>query len=276
MKEKFILGIALFVTGTLLFGMMHAAIALYIPNMVNWSDTSGLFQSALSQTSGWLVYILSIILMIVGLILLVVHYKPHWNALMDKEIPVDSRKKLLLNQEITWENIEHSGSENLQLIRKGFSVFANGTVRVKSVDGPYQLTYQLELDNQWRTKKVDLTIGDRNLTIWSNGEGAWRSKTGPLPELDSAIDVDIEATPFSNSLPINRNDWIPNQTREFDMVYIAVPFLEYTKLKQSYTYKGTDGPYRVFHYKCRDYETIITVDSEGLVVDYPKVFERRY
>ncbi len=48
------------------------------------------------------------------------------------------------------------------------------------------------------------------------------------------------------------------------------------KLKQEYTFLDELPEGRKFRYKCRDYTTTITVDSGGLVLEYPDVFCRRY
>ncbi|QDP39270.1 hypothetical protein FN924_03090 [Radiobacillus deserti] len=53
------------------------------------------------------------------------------------------------------------------------------------------------------------------------------------------------------------------------MVYISIPTLESKKVPQSYQYIRKEGELRYFKYRCYDYETIICIDSNGLVVDYP-------
>ena len=64
-------GYALFVSGTILFGLMHLAIALYLPNLGGWSDPPGLVVTVLSDIAGWVPYILSITFMVIGIILIV-------------------------------------------------------------------------------------------------------------------------------------------------------------------------------------------------------------
>lgn len=71
-KAKLFIGALLFLSGVILFGMMHLAIAIYIPQMLNWSDPPGTFISALNGISGWVPYLLSIVLMVIGLIMILV------------------------------------------------------------------------------------------------------------------------------------------------------------------------------------------------------------
>ncbi|WP_042221843.1 hypothetical protein [Oceanobacillus manasiensis] len=65
------LGYVLFMSGTVLFGIMHLAIALYIPNLGGWSDPPGLMVTTLSDIAGWVPYTLSIVFMIIGAFLIV-------------------------------------------------------------------------------------------------------------------------------------------------------------------------------------------------------------
>lgn len=72
-KRITFLGATLFITGTLLFGIVHLAIANYIPNMHGWSDPPGKFQKARNEIGVNVPYILSIFFMILGFILLILN-----------------------------------------------------------------------------------------------------------------------------------------------------------------------------------------------------------
>ncbi|ASK60994.1 hypothetical protein CFK37_01585 [Virgibacillus phasianinus] len=84
MKEKFVLGIALFMSGTLLVGIMHLAIALYIPSLEGWTNPPGKFSTVMTEIMGWFPYILSIILMVAGITVLIFHYKKEWQSYLEK------------------------------------------------------------------------------------------------------------------------------------------------------------------------------------------------
>ncbi len=56
----------MFLSGTVLFGFMHLAIALYIPHLRGWSDPPGKLVIVLNDIVGWTPYILSITFMVVG------------------------------------------------------------------------------------------------------------------------------------------------------------------------------------------------------------------
>ncbi|WP_185959628.1 hypothetical protein [Lentibacillus cibarius] len=82
-------GFVLFISGTILFGIMHLAIALFLSNSAGIAPP-GLITTALDGIAGWIPYILSIILMVVGIILVIVD--SGWWQKQKKEIKEKSKE----------------------------------------------------------------------------------------------------------------------------------------------------------------------------------------
>ncbi|WP_093072597.1 hypothetical protein [Salisediminibacterium halotolerans] len=59
-------GYVLFISGVLLFGMMHVAIAIHIPDLTEWSREFGMMPSVLDEIFGWVPYLMSITLFVLG------------------------------------------------------------------------------------------------------------------------------------------------------------------------------------------------------------------
>ncbi|MGD6834842.1 putative glycolipid-binding domain-containing protein [Sutcliffiella halmapala] len=182
---------------------------------------------------------------------------------------------------VVWKNEEKYGCEYFIIVETdNNTLLAEGTVIYVEEEVPtaHEVEYSIELDKNWITRKLSILVDKQtSLEIHSDGEGNWFNTEGDLLEfLKGAIDIDISATPFSNSLPVNRFNWIVNQIEHIEIVYISVPSLELKKVSQSYRYIGNNANQRYFNYCCNDYETIITVDSDGFVIDYPNVFSRKY
>ncbi|MGD7043059.1 putative glycolipid-binding domain-containing protein [Jeotgalibacillus proteolyticus] len=175
-------------------------------------------------------------------------------------------------KKIIWKNLETNGREEAFLKKTNDGVTVTSSVIVSEYS--YSVTYHLQLDPKWAVQKVEINHGEKTLTLSSNGEGCWSKDGATLVDAEGVVDVDISATPFSNTLPINRFLWETGQSRKLDVLYIDVPALTCQKVEQVYTYTGEQGEYRTFLYQCRDYETTITVDKDGLVVDYPEAFQR--
>lgn len=181
-----------------------------------------------------------------------------------------------MEKKAVWNNEEQYGCEYLTLTKESDHVVIESTV-IYVAEEPTRVHYQVDLDTNWKTRKVKLRVDNQfDLELHTDGKGNWYNRDGEsLESLKGCIDIDISATPFSNSMPINRIEWTCNQKESFHMVYIAVPSLEYKKVPQSYQFLREEDGLRYFLYRCYDYETTISVDSNGLVVDYPGVFTRR-
>lgn len=180
---------------------------------------------------------------------------------------------------VVWNNEELYGCEYLTMRSTNEKYVVQSTVIYieDTNENAHTVDYSVELDEHWITKRVSINVDDNNtLDLYTNGEGSWFNRNRELIDsLNGAIDIDISVTPFSNSLPINRMSWTINQIEDFNMVYISVPSLEIKKVPQSYQYIGKEDDVRYFKYCCYDYETIVSVDLNGLVIDYPNTFKRK-
>ncbi|MDQ0352322.1 hypothetical protein J2R98_002166 [Alkalibacillus filiformis] len=181
-----------------------------------------------------------------------------------------------MDGKVVWNNEELYGYEYLKLGSTPEKLVVQSTVFYVDNSYAHYLNYNVELNEHWLTKKFSINVENTgSLELHTDGEGNWFNNGGEIiDKLEGAIDIDISATPFSNTLPINRINWSINQIEHFHMVYISTPSLETKKVPQSYQYIRKEGELRYFKYRCYDYETIICVDSNGLVVDYPNTFSR--
>jgi uncharacterized protein len=85
-----------------------------------------------------------------------------------------------------------------------------------------------------------------------------------LSELNGCIDIDFTLTPFTNTLPIRRLNWQAGVSQGIQVVYIVYP------ARQTYTCLSDTR----YHFRMDDFEREIQVNAEGLVIDYPDLFER--
>jgi hypothetical protein len=129
-----------------------------------------------------------------------------------------------------------------------------------------------------REVRIELLGGDlRQVELRADGKGYWTKAAGDtLPSLQGCYDVDISATPFTNTLPIRRLGLRPSQAAELKVVYIPVPELEYGTAEQRYTCLQLSRRVGCYRYGgvFRRFTAELLVDSDGLVVDYPETFRR--
>ncbi|GAB3299998.1 putative glycolipid-binding domain-containing protein [Pseudoclavibacter terrae] len=137
-----------------------------------------------------------------------------------------------------------------------------------------ELEYLLETDPVLRTRLVSLRRprSGESLTVTSNGRGDWRVGDRPAPELSGALDVDIRATPLTNTLPMRRLGLEVGEQREIEVAYIDTEtfavFLDrqrYRRLGRTrYLFQAVDG----------SFEREITTDEQAFVLTYPGLFAR--
>ncbi len=117
--------------------------------------------------------------------------------------------KMAMNQVAIarWQGQSEQSIEHL-VLREGQDGITAESVLLGQVNGDwFAARYRIVCDLDWRVQKAEVgLIGDeRQVGLISDGNGCWTNKQyTPLKELDGAIDIDISATPFTNTLPIPR------------------------------------------------------------------------
>jgi uncharacterized protein len=140
----------------------------------------------------------------------------------------------------------------------------------------YAVRYEIELDERWRTREArvwsDTVHGPRAVVLRSDGEGAWTVDGEPAPQLDGLVDVDLEASACTNTLPVHRLELPPGEVVPAPAAYVAALDLSVRRLDQ--TYERLDG--RRFGYTSEGgaFEAVLTYDDAGLIADYPGIAVR--
>jgi uncharacterized protein len=187
-----------------------------------------------------------------------------------------------VEREVVWVPWEGLGLEHLRLLTSDGGVGANGLVIGLEAGRPFRIGYEVRCDRRWRVREVRATAPDLErpvLELLADGEGNWKGRDGErVPELDGCIDVDISATPFTNTLPIRRLGLEPGESTDVDVAYIRVPELLVGPERQRYgclEAKADGGLYR-FEALPSGFTAELPVDAEGLVIDYPGLFRRAW
>jgi uncharacterized protein len=179
-----------------------------------------------------------------------------------------------MRRDLMWAQVDQPGLEHLQLIEDGDGSGV-GSVVIGIIDNtPFHLRYQIYCDANWTVHEVALQSSEGSgLNLQSDGKGRWTTGAGALlPALDGCIDVDIRATPFTNTLPIRRLALKPGQSAEILVAYIKVPDLEFMPKSQRYTCLDP----QLYRYESLDsgYTADLKVDADGLVLEYPEAWRR--
>jgi hypothetical protein len=183
-------------------------------------------------------------------------------------------------QQVLWEHLTAVGFEHLHLAQTRSRIRADGLIIRLEKRTPFRAWYQVQCDAQWRAREVRLDIiaaRRAHLQLRSDGAGHWTTASGDsLAVFEGAVDLDISATPFTNTLAIRRLGLRAGEAAEIRAAYVELPKLQLHALPQRYT-RLSDGP-RGARYR---YESVRTgfrrdlqVDATGLCVDYPGIFRR--
>ena len=182
-----------------------------------------------------------------------------------------------MRERMLWRNEKTEGMEYF-ILNRAAGIEGKGSIIYLAEDGPHTVQYTVRLDENWLTREVLIQADQgRSLILQSDGNGRWTDGGGMSQKhIEGALDIDISATPFTNSLPINRERWEQGEQKQFQMVYISVPGLQVKKVNQMYTYLKTEDGLRYFKYESSSYHAQIAVDNKGFVVHYPGLFSRSY
>ncbi|HYZ38244.1 MAG TPA: putative glycolipid-binding domain-containing protein [Pseudonocardiaceae bacterium] len=115
---------------------------------------------------------------------------------------------------------------------------------------------------------VTLTRSEEGIWLVDHGQGAARTNFG------GALDVDLQFSPLFNALPVRRlNLHRLAAKHELAMVFVSLPELEVRRVAQTYRTVSLGEP-AVVSLSSDSLETELTVDADGLVLDYPGLARR--
>lgn len=177
---------------------------------------------------------------------------------------------------ILWTGREYYSLENCLVEITSSGVDINSVIVGKYESRIYRVDYHIKTNTDWETQYVQITSRHSNreqyLRLHSDGGGNWIADGRRIGQFDGCIDVDIAVTPFTNSLPINRLRLNTQETKHIRVIYFDLLQQQIRPVEQFYKRIGDDK----YHYENipNDFEADITVDENGLVVDYPTLFTR--
>lgn len=184
-------------------------------------------------------------------------------------------------QDIVWEWLDRPGLEHLSFEAGAAAVQARGLVMVQLGPDPLRIAYEVDLAGDWVFRRARLTVdrdgASKPLEIERAMDGRWTVDGWGRPDLAACLDIDIQATPFTNTLPIRRLSFEPDQSRIIQVAYIRMPELTVEPAMQDYRRLDPAEPPRRFRYRnvASGFTADLTVDEAGLVLDYPGIWRRR-
>jgi hypothetical protein len=201
----------------------------------------------------------------------------------------------------TWRHVGWRGADDARRVDSAETELGPDWLlaRGESVTPAYALTWSLTTVSGWVTETLRVNVDggtwSRSLTLGRDDSGGWSAEAGADgagPErppglvddayvLTGALDCDLGLCPFTNTMPILRhrlNTTDPAPRQELLMAFVDVPSLAVLPSRQGYSQvapPSADG-ISVVRYESLDstFRSDLTVEPDGLVLDYPQLADR--
>jgi uncharacterized protein len=199
------------------------------------------------------------------------------------------RLKHPLSRTIMWRLVNEPGTEIVDVAGvPGEGWRFRGHVHLLDDGRPVRLAYLVICDEDWTTLYADVELSrgpgqGRFVQFLVSDENGWQRREAPsrkaapplpfepVPGLEDAIDVDLEFSPLTNTLPIRRLAPRIGAAIEPTAAWVRFPSLTVEPLRQRYTHLG---PSRYRYESQTGYVAEVEVDDLGFVTRYGDVWER--
>ncbi len=186
-----------------------------------------------------------------------------------------------MTSELIWQHLEAPGWEHVRVITEhpGWTVF--DSILAREANGQVlRGGYTLVVDKEWRTLELRFMLESepgsmQGIHLLSEGDGRWfDADEQHIPELDGILDVDIQWSPLTNTLPLNRIGMETGSHHDIRLAYIALPEPRLQVVEQHYHRPDTSTLELSVPGSNEKYP--MTVDEDGYVVHYPELFDRTW
>lgn len=154
-----------------------------------------------------------------------------------------------------------------------------GTTAVES-GRSWAVEYELSADADWITRTARIVCrsaaGQRQTTLEADRSGNWAIDGEPAPQLAGCLDVDLESSAMTNTLPIHRLALAVSQEVSAPAAYVRAPDLIVERLDQTYLRVADEGVGQSYDYTAPifDVRCRLKYDAAGLLLDYPGLASR--
>jgi hypothetical protein len=151
-----------------------------------------------------------------------------------------------------------------------------GTTTGLQDDDIWVVSYHLELDSKWNTRRARLTgktsVGSVERLVESDGEGHWQVDGVDASHLAGCLDIDLESSAFTNALPVHRLSLDVNERAGAPAAYVRLTG-KVERLEQTYARVDNEDGRQCYAYEAPvfDFRCRLMYDQSGLVLDYPGI-----
>ena len=152
----------------------------------------------------------------------------------------------------------------------------SGSVMIAEEGAPLRVEYRIVCDRDWNTRSVEIEQvwqGTRQtIRLERDAGGQWRRNGEETADLAGCTDVDLEVTPATNALPVNRLRLSVGGRREILAAWVRFPSLRVIPAAQSYE-RLDETRYR-YTSLGSGFTAVVAVDADGLPTEYEGIWRR--
>ncbi|HEX6124847.1 MAG TPA: putative glycolipid-binding domain-containing protein [Pyrinomonadaceae bacterium] len=175
---------------------------------------------------------------------------------------------------IIWRRLDIPGHEWAQASADESESRLYGTAIFVYDGEPCCLEYLIECDSNGETITAEVVgeVGDEmiEIEISVDDDHKWTMNGRSIEAVNGCVDIDLNFSPVTNTLPIRRLDLAVGESREVSAAWLRFPSFALEPFQQTYTrisehtfrYESANGTFQ------RD----LTVDEHGIVTDYPSLW----
>src|SRR4051794_17129167 len=140
-------------------------------------------------------------------------------------------------------------------VRAGFEVlFASrdeagrrlvGATTAREGEAFWSVGHDLELDAAWRTRRARVTslgrAGTARVTLERDPDDRWTVDGTPRPDLTGCVDVDLESSAVTNTLPVHRLDFVAGRAVAGAAAFVPAQDPRGGRLRPTLPFAGAGG-----------------------------------
>lgn len=181
-----------------------------------------------------------------------------------------------MEKSIVWKGLHYDIEEHCGINYHDDCIRVHSEIEGWAEGKAVYVEYWLKLGNNWDVQEFEISsrVADRAFTyaLTRDDNNQWKDRDGKqYHEFNGCRYIDVSLTPFTNTLPVNGLHLGVGEKKEIEVVYIDILHHDLRIFKQSYTRLKPQQ----YKYESRggDFFADIDVDEDGLVTNYPRLFE---
>lgn len=172
----------------------------------------------------------------------------------------------------------YEGFEVVRFVTKDGGLTIEGTTVGVERGTPWSIRYTIGVGDGWRVRHAAVTdlLAGRRIELQADGAGSWVIDGTHVPELEGCLELDLEASAVTNTLPVHRLSLAVGERGESAAAYVRTNGLAVERLDQTYRRLPDREADLAFDYESPrfGYRDTLRFGADGLALEYPGIGAR--